>query len=118
VFVDTGQPLRLPVGDYHQFHVTLAGSNLVAHSAQLDFSRAAYPIVRVASGASASLTAGGPLTNTVTVRRRGGSLQLSYRLIGADGRDYELDTGNRLAPPQFTVFHDGREVGSGTFEYG
>ena len=63
-------------------------------------------------------TVGGPLTNSVTVKRRGSMLVLSYRLGGADGRAYRLIRQDRTKPPQFTITQGDKQLASGAFEFG
>jgi hypothetical protein len=59
------------------------------------------------------------LTSTVTAQRRGRVLKLDYALVGADAADgWQYSSRDRSAPPRFTIYQGGREIGSGTFEYG
>jgi hypothetical protein len=62
--------------------------------------------------------AGGPLTNSVTAKRRGKYLVLDYSLIGADGGAYQLSKDDPLHPPAFTIFHNGKKVATGQFAFG
>jgi hypothetical protein len=63
------------------------------------------------------LLAGGPLTNSVDVMRRGKYLALNYRLTGVGG-GYQLVNQDRSHPPEFTVYQGDRKIGSGKFEFG
>ena len=65
----------------------------------------------------AVLTAGGPLTNSVSVSRRGRYLALNYQLVGAGG-PYQLVNQDRSHPPEFTVYQGDKKVASGKFEFG
>ena len=64
------------------------------------------------------LGAGGPLTNTVSVGRRGAFLSLSYQLLGADGAPYQLVRLDRSQPPGFNIYKNGKLIESGKFEFG
>jgi hypothetical protein len=58
----------------------------------------------------------GPLRAQVKATRSGRLLQLDYRLLDAAGqRFFERKRGK---PPEFSLLLDGREIGSGAFEYG
>lgn len=58
----------------------------------------------------------GLMTPTVEVTRHGRLLELSYSLSDANGAMYSRR--DRENPPRFTVYKDGEEIGSGSFEYG
>jgi hypothetical protein len=62
------------------------------------------------------LKVGAPLEQKVSVARQGRVLHMTYRLLDSEGRRYLPE--NRDKPPQFAVYCNGREVGSGSFEYG
>jgi len=69
----------------------------------------------------AVLTMGGPLTNSISVARHGWNLNLTYRLIGAEGGDYRLwecDRTKSGSPPQFAIYNGNKKIASGKFEYG
>ncbi len=66
----------------------------------------------------ASLRAGGPLTNSVNITRRGKSLVLNYELVGIDGGPYRLQNVDRQNPPQVKILRQGKQVASGKFAYG
>lgn len=56
------------------------------------------------------------LTPTVEASRQGRTLELDYELLDAGGRDISSrDYGDR---PEFVIYKNGRQIGSGTFEYG
>jgi hypothetical protein len=68
---------------------------------------------------------GGPqadtlLTPHVEVTRVGRVLYLDYQLLSESGRNQvrEVLQQGRNTPPRVTVWQDGREIASGTFEYG
>ena len=63
------------------------------------------------------LTAGGPLTNSVTAGRRGRNLLLAYKVVGAGGQ-YQLAGQDRSHPPEFTIYQGDKKVASGKFEFG
>ncbi len=62
------------------------------------------------------LRAGVPLTSHVEVTREGRLLKLDYRLVDVAGRQYR--DANRTSPPRFAIYQNGREIASGSFEYG
>jgi hypothetical protein len=66
----------------------------------------------------ATLDIGGPLTNSVAVARHGSDLTLNYQLLGAGGQRYQLASVNRQHPPEFAIFHGGKKIASGDFEFG
>ena len=66
----------------------------------------------------ASLVAGGPLTNSVGVRSQRDILQLSYRLLGADGRAYQFPRPDRDHPPEFAVFQGTNRLAADKFRFG
>jgi hypothetical protein len=68
--------------------------------------------------APTNVVLGGPLTNSVNLLRQGRKLLMNYRLIGADGGSYRLVQEGSGPPPQFMVYHGGKKVQSGTFEFG
>jgi hypothetical protein len=66
---------------------------------------------------AAAARAEGELKPEIEVTRRGMTLELDFRLVDAAGRAIRRvpDLSHR---PEFTVHKNGRQVGSGTFEYG
>jgi len=80
-------------------------------------SETGLPSVVVQADTPALVTAGGPLTNSVIIQRRGQSLVLSYRLLGAGGETYRPPsrTGE---PPRFAIYRGDRLLESGQFEFG
>jgi hypothetical protein len=75
------------------------------------------PLVVKATVAT-SLVLGGPLTNSVALTRYGRKLNMNYQLVGADGGTYRLAQQDPAKPPEFTVYHGGKKVLSGKFEFG
>ena len=67
---------------------------------------------------AASLVAGGPLTNCVEVQSQGNALQLSYKLLGADGGAYQLPTPDYQHPPEFAVFQGTNRLAGDKFRFG
>lgn len=72
----------------------------------------------VESAAPATLTAGGPLTNSISVSRHGQVLRMDYRLIGAGGAAYQLASQDRSKPPKYAVYKGDRAINTGAFEFG
>jgi hypothetical protein len=113
---EPGKIENLPVGQYHVSQV-----NLQHGSTEARLSRrpgGADKSVLVTTEGTAELTAGGPLTNSVAITRRGRSLALDYQLVGAGGDAYQLGALDRSKPPRFQVRRAGKEIGSGAFEFG
>ena len=63
-------------------------------------------LLAVSATNAATLAFGGPLTNSVAVTRRGRSLALSYRLLGAQGEAYQLQGPRK--EPQFAIYRPGK----------
>lgn len=108
--------VRVPVGQYGDFQVRLGQGGVVAHSERSD--RGVKKPLVVAKDKVATLVAGGPLTNSVTLTRRGRHLVFNYRLLGAGGETYQLETTDRSNPPQFAVYQGDKKIASGRFEFG
>jgi hypothetical protein len=77
----------------------------------------AYPVTIDATNGM-TFAAGGPLTNSVTLSRRGRNLVIDYRLAGAGGGEYRLVPDDRAHPPEFVISRAGTVVRSGKFEFG
>jgi hypothetical protein len=108
--------VRVPVGSYGAPQVRLQSGD---RWARLESSSAQFSgRVNIAEDKPTVLDVGGPLTNSVTIGRRAGSLYLSYQLVGCGGRRYTLSSQDRSKPPTFTVSYEGRQIGAGQFEYG
>ncbi len=58
------------------------------------------------------------LSPRVRVERAGRLLTMDFEWVDAQGRRQHPGREQRGAPPTFTVFKDGRPIGSGSFEYG
>ncbi len=108
----------IPVGSYTNGDISLKHGETEASRLSDRFGQAPIspcaPTIR--AGGEAVLNAGGPLTNTVLVKRRGNSLVLDYHLLGAGGEVYEArgphtDSG-------FAVYRAGKKIYSGKFEPG
>jgi hypothetical protein len=109
--------VKIPVGSYSQCRVSLKHGDIEAIRS-LDRYGAIPPAdsVVVKAMGEAGLNLGGPLTNSVSANRRGKTLVLNYRLLGAGGQVYEL-SGPR-SQPAFAVYSSGKQIASGMFEYG
>jgi hypothetical protein len=110
-----GSVAKVPVGRYSTFKVCLRKGDTQAHLN--DRMQAANKPLTVSEKAPTVLRAGGPLTNSVSVSRRGKNLSLNYELVGAGGV-YEMVNQDRTHPPEFTVYQGDRKVASGKFEFG
>ena len=107
-------PVRVPVGQYAATQVRLHAGDLGA----VRNPRVGNTGVTVSEAEAATLAVGGPLTNSVTVNRRGRALVLSYQLVGAGDATYNLTRGGPRQPPEFAVFQGETKIASGTFEFG
>ena len=110
-----GATVQVPVGRYSVAKVSLKKGGAEAY---LDGrTQSALGHITVNEKRPAELTAGGPLTNSVTVSRRGTSLVLNYHLVGMGG-SYQLGNLDRSHPPEFTIYQGDRKIASGKFEFG
>jgi hypothetical protein len=111
-----GRTAKVPVGTYTEARVTLKQGKAEAY---WDSNRSGRAQRFVVDGNKPTVIAlGGPLTNSVSVQRRGESLQLSYQLLGGGGQKYNLANEDRSKPPEFVVYKAGKKIASGKFEYG
>ncbi len=67
---------------------------------------------------TARYKAASPLNHTVKIVRTGSVLKLDYKLIGTDGKKYDLWDIDDRSKPTFSVYKDNVKVGGGTFEFG
>ncbi|MEI7732170.1 MAG: hypothetical protein WCO56_21525 [Verrucomicrobiota bacterium] len=107
--------LSIPAGTYSQISVHLKQG---ASEASRDADRSTMSVT-VNAQKTANLVVGGPLTNSVTVQRRGSAmLSFNYQLLGADGHAYRRLGVNQSEPPQVTISQGGKQIASGKFQYG
>ncbi|HEX41625.1 MAG TPA: hypothetical protein ENN81_06135 [Phycisphaerales bacterium] len=101
--------MRLPASIYTVREIHLAGGPYCRLDEPMTF--------EVEAGAETTLSLGGPLSQTVEVRRNGTCLDISHWLEDVRGYRYRGRVAG-AGPPVFAVYKNGREVGAGTFEYG
>ncbi len=108
--------VQIPTGSYSQFSVQLGqgGTAVYCNSDPRTPGRR----ISVDGRAPASLTVGGPLTNSVAITRQPQDLILSYQLIGAGGETYRLANRDSAHPPEFAIYQGDRQIASGKFEFG
>jgi hypothetical protein len=106
--------VKVPVGRYNAARVWVKRGDTEAY---LDGRTTAAGRITVGEKAPVVLLAGGPLTNSVDVMRRGKYLALNYRLTGVGG-GYQLVSQDRSHPPEFTVYQGEKKIASGKFEFG
>jgi hypothetical protein len=112
VVVDAPGPLvRIPLGTYksREIWVRRQGGEAGHFSDGL---------VRITKEGVASLPAGGPLTNTVALTRRGRNLTLDYQLKGAGGILFRLNQKEGDGRPEYAIYHGGKKLQTGKFEFG
>jgi hypothetical protein len=106
-----GDSVSLPVGSYDVVEIEwpggIRGRSRLGEVDRIEVAADQTPVLRV----------GLPLTSQVQVRRAGRLLSLEYRLLDAQGRQYVRRVAG-ASPPTFTVFKNGRALGSGAFKYG
>lgn len=107
--------VKVPVGRYNAARVWVKRGDTEAY---LDEPFQAVRQIKVDEKAPAVLLAGGPLTNSVSVMRRGKYLAMNYRLTGVGGASYQLVNLDRSHPPEFTVYQGEKKVAAGKFEFG
>jgi hypothetical protein len=104
-------PVKVPVGTYAVDEIWLQKGDENAGSF-----RAGNLVIDAQR--PATLTAGGPLTNSVVANAEGQALELNYKLLGADGRGYQFPSPDYQHPPEFAVFQGTNRLASGSFQYG
>jgi hypothetical protein len=107
--------VKVPVATYNQQQVLIQQGTNSAHPV---FSSGIPKPVIVQSERPATLNCGGPLTNSVSIQRRGRVLVLNYQLLGADHQNYQTAVQDRSHPPTFKIYQGDRVIASGKFEYG
>ena len=113
-FDTPGEVLSLPPGKYHTEQVRLKGGFSCN-----TYSRASTDSFKIDPNSTTELKMGAPLTQTITVNRKGKILQLGYGLHGIGGEEYtEYTSANRSKPPKFAVYKGDKKVGGGKFEFG
>lgn len=101
-----------PEGEYILEHVWLRNRDSEAFGATTK-------LIAITAGRTNILEMGGPLSNSISIKNNGRSFNLGYKLVGMDeGIQYTLPTSSQKKPPKFTITQAGKEVASGTFEFG
>jgi hypothetical protein len=116
VMDDPPATVKVPVGNYADARIWLKAGDVQAYH---DSDRTS-PGKQITIGEQqpATLTAGGPLTNSVLLKRRGSHLSLNYQLVGAGGTVYQLLGQDRSKPPRFAIYRGDKRIASGKFEFG
>ncbi|MGC8988712.1 MAG: hypothetical protein ACP5MD_01160 [Verrucomicrobiia bacterium] len=109
---------RVPVGNYMLGNVSLKadGRRAVISSRPQDLAKSES--VKVQTSGQTTLISGGPLTNSVSIVRRGKTLVFNYELRGQSGMEYRLISDQSIVQPEFAVYQGDRKVASGKFEFG
>jgi len=110
-----GPLARVPVGSYPRQDVYLVDPKLAT-----PLVAQCQRILNADKTRRAALRVGGPLDNSVDVKRSGDMVTLNYKLCGVGGEVYTLGNTNpgRTTPPEFTITHGAKRLRSGKFEYG
>ena len=108
-----GESVQLPAGEYRLEQVELEGGYALAPQPgqRQDW-------FEVTAAGPNELVVGAPLYPTATATRHGGFVKLDYDTVDGAGRSFVGTGGRTPLPPTFTVYKDGEEIGSGSFEYG
>jgi hypothetical protein len=107
--------VKVPTGSYAAPKVWLKKGQVEAYLEERG--RSSAERITIDEKKPAILVAGGPLTNSVSIARRGRYLSMNYQLVGAGG-PYQLANQDRSHPPELVVYHGEKKVGSGKFEFG
>jgi hypothetical protein len=101
------ETITLPVGIYYVQQITLTnGFYCNTRNERITITQAKPAVLKV----------GGPLKQTIEVKRQGTRLNLGYKLTGIGGDNY-IDP-NRTVIPGFTVYKGEKIIASGNFMYG
>lgn len=109
---------RVPVGNYTLDNVSLKADGPRAVLSRRPQELAKSETVKVQSAGQTTLVAGGPLTNSVSIVRRGKTLVFNYELRGQGGMEYGFVSDRSAVQPEFAVYQGDRKVASGKFEFG
>ena len=140
VLARPGGSVQVPVGSYNQPTVWLKQGKQEAYFNSLPKSgqpavadtklggvtpisgvEEAGKVVVVDAHTPAVLAIGGPLTNSLMVRRHGRELKIIHHVIGAGGGEYKVWEYWRTkgdVPPQFAVYRGSKKLASDKFEFG
>jgi hypothetical protein len=113
VFDNPGSSVKVPVSTYSQYDLCLQQGDAKA----VRNASSVNPIL-ISETKTAELSAGGPLTNTVTTQRYRKQLILSYQLLGVNGDRYQLLRDGSTEQPQFAIYQGDKKIHSGKFEFG
>ncbi len=110
-----GSAAKVPLGRYTVESVRLRQGGVEA----IRTSPTTAAGVAVSETGSGALAVGGPLTNSVSINRRGRTLVFNYQLLGAGGETYRLyRPGQARQPPEFAIFRGETKIWSDRFEFG
>ena len=110
-FATPGEILSLPSGEYHSDQVRLKGGFSWGIRSRTN----AYTF-KIDPNSTTEFKMGAPLTQTITVNRKGKILQLDYGLHGIGGEKYTRS--DRSNPPKFAVYKGDKKVDGDKFEFG
>jgi len=114
VFENPEGEVVAPAGEQTLGQIFLDGGK----SGLFERNRYSYEHLNVRKNETLTFKTGGPLNNSVTVKHIGRVLQFSYKLVGADGKEYTSRNTDKDNAPKFAVFKGNKEIGAGTFSFG
>lgn len=111
--------VRVPVGTYSSVQVHVQKGERSAALKNDFMNQGVRKTIEVLVEKPGTLLAGGPLTNTVTILRRGNLLELQHGIIGVGREAYSLDGAvDYQHPPTFAIYQGDKELAAGKFEFG
>jgi hypothetical protein len=116
-----GPSVMIPVGTYILASADLSGGYtsfppLEQFDPQSRKTRVTAERLNIIPDKPCVLRIGLPLKAALRTYRRGRTILIAYELLDSEGHRYA--STKRGSPPRFTVSSNGREVASGSFEYG
>ena len=108
--------VQLPVGKYYVRNL------IVSDQDQYSVGTRPKPVsesgwITISKDQPAVIKSGAPLKQKINISKRGNHLVLNYKLIGADGLEYNKTT-NTSKPPEFSIYQGDKLITTEQFQYG